>query len=66
MKRRVTVVGLAVLATLAGLRPSDAQTRFFEGKTIRIIVGFSAGGGFDTYSRPSPAISGGTSPVIPR
>jgi len=51
MKRRVTVVGLAVLATLAGLRPSDAQPRFFEGKTIRIIVGFSAGGGFDTYSR---------------
>ncbi len=23
----------------------------FEGKTIRIVVGFSAGGGFDTYSR---------------
>lgn len=25
--------------------------RFFTGKTIRIIVGLSAGGGFDTYSR---------------
>ena len=23
----------------------------FEGKAIRIVVGFSAGGGFDTYSR---------------
>jgi tripartite-type tricarboxylate transporter receptor subunit TctC len=28
-----------------------AQPGFFEGKTIRIVVGFSAGGGFDTYSR---------------
>jgi tripartite-type tricarboxylate transporter receptor subunit TctC len=24
---------------------------FFKGKTIRIVVGFSAGGGFDTYAR---------------
>jgi tripartite-type tricarboxylate transporter receptor subunit TctC len=31
--------------------PASAQERFFENKTIRIIVGFSAGGGFDVYSR---------------
>jgi tripartite-type tricarboxylate transporter receptor subunit TctC len=31
--------------------PSIAQDRFFEGKTIRIIVGFSPGGGFDAHSR---------------
>jgi len=24
---------------------------FYKGKTVRIVVGFSAGGGFDTYSR---------------
>jgi tripartite-type tricarboxylate transporter receptor subunit TctC len=24
---------------------------FYEGKTIRVVVGFSAGGGFDSYSR---------------
>jgi tripartite-type tricarboxylate transporter receptor subunit TctC len=29
----------------------DAAQPAFEAKTIRIIVGFSAGGGFDTYSR---------------
>lgn len=29
---------------------ADAQ-EFYAGKTIRIIVGFPAGGGFDTYSR---------------
>jgi tripartite-type tricarboxylate transporter receptor subunit TctC len=28
-----------------------AQTNFYEGKTIRIIVGFTAGGGYDTYTR---------------
>lgn len=31
--------------------PSIAQDRFFAGKTIRIIVGFPAGSGFDAYSR---------------
>ena len=24
---------------------------FYKGKTVRIVVGFSAGGGFDTYAR---------------
>lgn len=28
-----------------------AQEPFYKGKTVRIIVGFSAGGGFDTYAR---------------
>jgi tripartite-type tricarboxylate transporter receptor subunit TctC len=31
--------------------PVAAQEPFFKGKTIRIVVGFAAGGGFDTYSR---------------
>jgi tripartite-type tricarboxylate transporter receptor subunit TctC len=33
------------------ISPAFAQEKFFEGKTIRIIVGFSAGGGFDAHSR---------------
>jgi tripartite-type tricarboxylate transporter receptor subunit TctC len=28
-----------------------AAASFYEGKSIRLVVGFSAGGGFDTYSR---------------
>ena len=28
-----------------------AQTNFYEGKTIRMIVGFTAGGGYDAYTR---------------
>jgi tripartite-type tricarboxylate transporter receptor subunit TctC len=33
------------------LRPVYAAAPYYEGKSIRLIVGFSAGGGFDTYSR---------------
>ena len=46
---------MGALALLAGLLApvlvAHAQPRFFEGKTIRIVVGYSAGGGYDTYSR---------------
>ena len=34
-----------------GAVPAEAQEPFYKGKTIRIVVGFTAGGGFDTYSR---------------
>lgn len=37
------------IACLTGA-PASAED-FYKGKTIRIVVGFSAGGGFDTYSR---------------
>ncbi len=30
---------------------ASAQDSFYKGKTVRIIVGASAGGGYDTYSR---------------
>jgi tripartite-type tricarboxylate transporter receptor subunit TctC len=32
-------------------RAASADPDFYRGKTIRIIVGFSAGGGFDAYAR---------------
>jgi tripartite-type tricarboxylate transporter receptor subunit TctC len=43
------LAALLVLAGLAGA-PGEAQS-FFDGKTIRIIVGLAPGGGFDTYAR---------------
>jgi tripartite-type tricarboxylate transporter receptor subunit TctC len=45
----LTVAALALCARWAPL--ADAQEPFFKGKTIRIIVGFSAGGGYDVYAR---------------
>jgi tripartite-type tricarboxylate transporter receptor subunit TctC len=32
-------------------KSAQAQDSFYKGKTVRIIVGASAGGGYDTYSR---------------
>ena len=36
---------------LALVSSAYAAAPYYEGKSIKIIVGFSAGGGFDTYSR---------------
>ena len=43
----------AAVAVIAFLSASQAkaQDSFYKGKTVRIIVGASAGGGYDTYSR---------------
>jgi tripartite-type tricarboxylate transporter receptor subunit TctC len=43
------VFSFAVYFALGAL--VQAAEPYYEGKSIRIIVGFSAGGGFDTYSR---------------
>jgi tripartite-type tricarboxylate transporter receptor subunit TctC len=42
---------LVALALLTSVASTAAQEPFYKGKTIRIIVGFTAGGGFDVYSR---------------
>jgi tripartite-type tricarboxylate transporter receptor subunit TctC len=44
--------GLAVALVLFAVSSVPAASdEFYRGKVIRIIVGFSAGGGFDTYAR---------------
>lgn len=40
-------LGMVLALTASGY----GQEQFYKGKTIRIVVGFSAGGGFDTYAR---------------
>jgi tripartite-type tricarboxylate transporter receptor subunit TctC len=46
----VLAVVVEVFLTMASF-VSAASDEFFKGKVIRIVVGFSAGGGFDTYAR---------------
>jgi tripartite-type tricarboxylate transporter receptor subunit TctC len=49
-----TVVRLMTMACLnlfLSVSQGVAQDSFYNGKTVRIIVGASAGGGYDTYSR---------------
>jgi tripartite-type tricarboxylate transporter receptor subunit TctC len=40
-----------VLIAFLSASQAKAQDSFYKGKTVRIIVGASAGGGYDTYSR---------------
>ena len=46
----VAAIGLG-LALSTGVTPAAAQEGFYKGKTIRIVVATSAGGGFDAYTR---------------
>lgn len=51
MAQHSTRTFLALLITIVSALPAYAAAPYYEGKTIRLVVGFSAGGGFDTYSR---------------
>jgi tripartite-type tricarboxylate transporter receptor subunit TctC len=45
---RLLVLALGLVPFLGA---SGSADDFYKGKTVRIVVGFSAGGGFDTYAR---------------
>jgi len=50
MSKKLSSLAVALAAVaLAALTAHAAAP--FEGKTVRVLVGFTAGGGFDTYSR---------------
>lgn len=52
MKKQVfLLVGTFAIVFFLGLSQKATADDFYQGKTIRFIVGFAAGGGFDTYSR---------------
>jgi tripartite-type tricarboxylate transporter receptor subunit TctC len=67
---RSTVLAVTAMAGLAiGMRPAAAETpeEFYKGKTVRIVVGYGAGGGYDIYARMiAPYVSKalGTSVVV--
>ena len=49
---RIFLTLLAIVAGIcSGVGAAKAQSNFYEGKTIRIIVGFSPGGGYDALAR---------------
>jgi tripartite-type tricarboxylate transporter receptor subunit TctC len=56
-KRRMSLERPLITAVLAGvlaaghLQPALAQNVFYRGKTVTIVVGYSAGGGYDQYAR---------------
>lgn len=53
-RTRVALFGLAVVLGVwlyPGVPAHGAASSFYEGKTVKIIVGLSPGGGFDTFAR---------------
>jgi tripartite-type tricarboxylate transporter receptor subunit TctC len=50
VRRALIAFGL-LLGTGLGLAPAQAQDGFLKGQTVRFIVGYSPGGGYDTYAR---------------
>jgi tripartite-type tricarboxylate transporter receptor subunit TctC len=64
-------LALAAVLSLAGAAPAtraqDAERAYFSGKTIRLVVGYGPGGGYDAYARMiAPHLSKvlGTSVVV--
>jgi tripartite-type tricarboxylate transporter receptor subunit TctC len=42
---------LCLAVTVAAARAQDADRAFFSGKTVRMVVGYGPGGGYDAYAR---------------
>ena len=52
MRKILTAILIVFVSSLACMIHSVfAQANFYEGKAIRFIVGFTAGGGYDAYTR---------------
>ena len=48
---KLSTLPIIIAVALAWIAPAAAQDSFYKGKTVRLIVGATAGGGYDTYSR---------------
>ncbi len=53
VKKNVFLLGimLALAAPVSPVAAQDSEQAFFSGKTVRFVVGFGAGGGYDAYAR---------------
>jgi tripartite-type tricarboxylate transporter receptor subunit TctC len=48
---KIVLMGLALALVVTMGNTASAQDSYFKGKTVRIVVPFAAGGGYDIYSR---------------
>ncbi len=51
MKNKQTLTFLCIIALLLGRSVPALAADYYAGKTIRFIVGYAPGGGYDTYTR---------------
>ena len=49
--KQAIVTALAPLALLASIGAADAQPDSLAGKSVQMIIGFGAGGGYDLWGR---------------
>jgi len=47
----VLAVTVGLAAPVSSVVAQESEQAFFAGKTVRFVVGFGAGGGYDTYAR---------------
>ena len=48
---RALLCALALAACAPAARAQDAERAYFGGKTVRMVVGYGPGGGYDAYAR---------------
>jgi tripartite-type tricarboxylate transporter receptor subunit TctC len=49
--RRLLLSALALAVWVPAARAQDAERAYFSGKTVRMVVGYGPGGGYDAYAR---------------
>jgi tripartite-type tricarboxylate transporter receptor subunit TctC len=68
--RRLSYLACLVLGLTGTASAQDNAAQFYNGKTISLIIGYSAGGGYDTYARLVARFLGENIPgkpiVVPR
>lgn len=63
--RRLLVAGACALWTASAAGAQDSVEQFYKGRSISIVIGSSAGGGYDTYARLLARYFGNTIPGNP-
>ncbi len=65
LSRRLAAMACLVLATIAPARAQTVDEAYFRGKTVRLVVGYGPGGGYDIYARLiAPAIARALSATV--
>lgn len=51
--KHLSLMALTAIAALAFTAPAGAQSveKFYKGRTVKLAIGSSAGGGYDTFGR---------------
>jgi tripartite-type tricarboxylate transporter receptor subunit TctC len=65
-RRGATWLAYVALAVLGTAPAAAAETDFYAGKTVQVLIGFSSGGGYDIYARTLARHMGRHIPGNPR